>query len=127
MAKKLAVDFQRSDSGLDKEEDCISKYADLLLLWAVARAKRRGSRTLDESDFDNAHRELLQSAIVDWPRQLIGVVVLIAAGGFASWGVGYWTRPASAGDGLYGFLLTGFAVALGLVGGFLQFWPHWNK
>lgn len=124
MAKKLSIDFKRSDSGLDKGEDCKSKYADLLLLWAVARAKRRGSRTLDESDFENAHRDLLQAAAMDWPRQLVGVSVLVAAGGICSWGVGYWGKSASAADFVFGGVLLAFGIGLGVLGGFIQFWPR---
>ncbi|MEX0939320.1 MAG: hypothetical protein WDZ59_15765 [Pirellulales bacterium] len=116
---KQKYTYRASDGGTAREEQCRTDFADCLMVLAVANMKRRGSQTLDESDFDTAYRELLSAKHTDWIRQIGGSVMSIF-GAFA-FSTSVTLKPT------WVWLWAAAGAALILCGLFIQHYPHWKK
>src|SRR6202163_391337 len=120
------ISYTRSNGGDQRERIYQNEFRDLLRHSAVCAMKRRLSKTLDESDFDTAYRDLLSSRHVDWTRQVVGAVTVLVGGGVISWAVGYFPGCKSASDAIPAIGLVLLGLTIGAVGCFVQWWPHWR-
>lgn len=124
MAKLPQVQYELSGRGDLRYKELGDELDRLLRLEAVAWAKRRGSKTVDESDFDHAYRELVGQRKVDFARQLISAVLYVLAGGGASWAVNAYTSTEVPDAQGHWALLT--MLVCGGLAAFVQHWRGWN-
>ncbi|MGH7136817.1 MAG: hypothetical protein ACREHD_13845 [Pirellulales bacterium] len=124
MAKLPQVQYDVSDRGGARYEQLLNEFDGLLHLEAVAWAKRRRSKTVDESDFEHGFRELVGQRKVDFARQLISAVLYVVAGGCASWAVNAYTSVEVPNAQGHWAVVTMFAC--GGLAAFVQHWRGWN-
>ena len=124
MAKLPQVQYELSGRGDQRYKDLGDEFDNLLRLQAVASAKRRRSKTVDESDFEEAFRELIGGRQVDFARQMISAVLYVVAGGGASWAVNAYTSVDVPDAEGHWALVTMFAC--GGLAAFIQHWRGWR-
>jgi len=123
-AKKIRhVEYVISDIGVEREDALRTELEHLLHLEAVSSAKRRRSRTVDESDFDSGFNEIAGRRKVDFARQLLSAVLYVVGGGAASWSVNLLTSDSPGGSPVIPAIT---AVACACIAAFVQFWPGWR-
>lgn len=129
MASGNTPTYRNSQGGVERRDALQKEFENLLESSALTHMRRRGSNTLDEADFSNAYNELLsaQNAQIDWPRQVIGVVVILVGGVIGSFAVQYF--PTCTTNLHYAGAVGGVAggLAVGVLGTFIQLYPHWKK
>jgi hypothetical protein len=72
--------FEVSDSGEREEKSRRTLFEDLLRSQAVILMRKRGSNTLDETDFQHAWSRLLEWRGKEWRREAIGEVGVFGGG-----------------------------------------------
>lgn len=124
MAKLPQTHYDISDRGGERYKELAQELDGLLRLEAVAWAKRRRSKTVDESDFEQGFRDLVGQRKIDFARQLLSAVLYVLAGGCASWAVNAYTStevPKSQGH-----WATATMFICGALGAFVQHWRGWH-
>lgn len=115
--------YRRSDGGDLREASCRSDFASLLRASALVKMAKCKSKTLDESDFSAAYDELLANSRPDWICQGIGAALLLFGGICISWGLNLLCIDDPNPHKNQGWGLLSAGIALGLTGGFVQYWP----
>jgi len=123
MPKLPQAQYDISVKGGEREAQLAQELYNLLHLEAVAWAKRRRSKTVDESDFEHGFRELVEQRKVDFARQLISAVLYVLAGGCASWAVNAYTSVEVPNAQGHWALVT--MLACGALAAFVQHWRGW--
>lgn len=122
MAKLPQVQYEFSARGEQRYQQLGNELNGMLRLEAVAWAKRRLSKTVDESDVEHGFREMVGQRKVGFARQTISAILYVVAGGITSWAVNAYGNGESA-NGHWAALI---ALACAGVAAFIQYWPGWR-